>query len=402
MHSHDTPISFIKLFTLFFRLGCTSFGGPIAHIGFFHQEFVNKRKWYSEDEYLQIVAFCQFLPGPASSQVGMAIGLNARGYLGSLISFIGFTLPSATAMMAFAFFIDSYDEFSNSFILYSLKIIAVAVIAQAIWSMTKTQCIDLVRISIMLSSTVLALTLNNPFSQIFIIISAGLAGFLFCEAKINPSQYYSAKPISKHLSLTLATLFFLILILAPILSSSIKNDLLTIFDSFYRAGALVFGGGHVVLPLLENELVSTGLINNEQFLYGYSLAQAIPGPLFTFSSYLGVLAVNNSSPLIGSLLATIAIFLPGYLLVVSLLPYWQNLCKNDNLNKAITGINASVIGLLIASFIQPIWLETIHSILDILIAAVIFSALTLLKLSPFKVIFIVVSSAALFDIALFL
>ncbi|MFT6907637.1 MAG: chromate transporter [Oleiphilaceae bacterium] len=399
MITQNTPITLLNLFALFFRLGCTSFGGPIAHIGFFHHEFVDKRKWYSEEEYLQMVALCQFLPGPASSQVGMAIGLNARGYMGSLISFIGFTLPSALLMMSFAFLIESNRELIESSVLYVLKIVAVAVVAQAIWTMSKAQCLDAVRVSITLTSVFLAITINNPFSQILIIMCAGFAGYLFCKPElnqINGKNYHTPK--SKRLSILLITTFFIILFAAPFLSNFSNNDLVSIFDSFYRSGALVFGGGHVVLPLLENELVSTGLIDNEQFLYGYSVAQAIPGPLFTFSSYLGVLSVDNSSPIIGSLVATFAIFLPGYLLLVSLLPYWQTLCKNETLSKAIRGINASVVGLLIASFIYPIWIETIHSLLDLIFAVLLFIALIFWKLSPLKLISISVAAALIFDL----
>ncbi len=398
--SQQTSISLFKLFSLFFRLGCTSFGGPIAHIGFFHHEFVTKRKWYAEDDYLQLVALCQFLPGPASSQVGMAIGLNARGYAGSLVSFLGFTLPSALLMMAFAFLIDEYEGLSDSSVLYSLKIVAVGVVAHAIWSMGKNQCRDTVKILITLASTFLALTSDNPFSQLLIIISAGIAGYLFCTA--NPGRITSAsnKPYSKKFSIAFLTLFFLLLIVTPFVNENSSNDLFAIFDSFYRSGALVFGGGHVVLPLLENELVSTGLINSERFLYGYSAAQAVPGPLFTFSSYLGVIIANNSSPVMGSLLATFAIFLPGYLLLVGLLPYWQTVCKNEKLNNAINGINASVVGLLVASFINPIWLETIHTPFDILMALLVLIGLTILKLPPLKVIALAVISVLLFDLVL--
>tara|TARA_R110002167_G_scaffold44935_7_gene135041 strand:- start:1183 stop:2400 length:1218 start_codon:yes stop_codon:yes gene_type:complete len=401
MNSKKQPrISLLELFTLFIRLGCTSFGGPIAHIGFFHQEFVTKKKWYSENEYLQILALCQLLPGPASSQLGMAIGLNARGYLGSLVSFIGFTLPSALLMASFALLINFYDDLSDSSALYSLKIIAVAVVAQAIVTMGKAQCIGTVKASITTISAFVALTNNNPFNHIVIIIFAGLAGYLFCQVQLKEVVNTANQPKTSHkrLGLLLIATFLLLLITSPILQSVSSNELVTIFDSFYRSGALVFGGGHVVLPLLESELVSTGLINSKDFLYGYSVAQAIPGPLFTFSSYLGVLSVDQSSPFIGSLVSTIAIFLPGYLLVIGLLPHWQSLCKNENLNKAISGINASVVGLLIASFIQPIWLETIHTSLDIAFALVAFIGLTLLNLSPLKLISIALSIAFAFDV----
>jgi chromate transporter len=396
-HTKNKSISITKLFIIFLRLGCTSFGGPIAHIGFFHQEFVTKRRWYSEDEFLQIVALCQFLPGPASSQVGMALGLNARGYLGSITSFIAFTLPSALIMMTFAFLVSHSNFLADSSILYTLKLVAVAVVSQAIWSMCKSLNADTVKIIITISSTTFALFFAGPFTQIIIIFCAGLAGLIMCKHCSKQNTIASA-PANKKLSILLIALFISILVLSPFFTRFNTSDLSVIFDSFYRAGALVFGGGHVVLPLLENELVKTGFISNEEFLYGYSLAQAIPGPLFTFSTYLGALSANENTEIVGAIIATLAIFLPGYLLVVALLPYWQTLRQNVKLNKSIAGINASVIGLLIASFINPITMNSISSLKDIVITLCLLAMLMLMKISPFKVIMVSVFTALLFDL----
>ena len=391
-------LSLKKLFFIFFRLGCISFGGPVAHIGFFHQEFVTKRKWYSEEAYLQLVSLSQILPGPASSQVGMAIGYNARSYIGSFVSFIGFTLPSALLMGCFAFLVTSNTSLADSSVLYVLKIVALAVVAQAIWTMGKAQCSDRIPASIAILSACSSLYIDTIYIQFIIILIGGIAGNFLCQSKkelrVSSIDIPSRNSI---LPIILISSFIIILIISPLISVNSSNELIKIFDSLYRSGALVFGGGHVVLPLLESELVSTGRVNQDQFLFGYGLAQAIPGPLFTFASYLGVIAMSATTPLLGGIVASLAIFLPGYLLIIGILPYWQKVANNQKLKNTIKGINAAVIGLLIASFFDPIWLSTIHSSLDIIVALLILSALTIWKLQPLLLVLISITFALLFD-----
>lgn len=394
-------INLTALFTIFFRLGCTSFGGPTAHISYFHHEFVTKRKWYKAEEYLQLVALCQFLPGPASSQVGMAIGFNRRGYIGSLISFVGFTLPSFILMTGAAFAVNRYTAFTDSSIFYALKLIAVAVVFHAIIAMIKAQIKTKISTFICLMSVSTALMVDGVFSHISIITTSGLFGYLCLNSDHpntnSPETKKNFFQHNKYFGLSLLIIFFLLLTLSPIYNAINPSNYSLIFDSFYRTGSLVFGGGHVVLPLLESEFVTPNIINGDTFLYGYSLAQAIPGPLFTFASYLGFIASETISPFLGALIATLAIFLPGYLLVISLLPYWQSLCTNQKLQSTIGAINASVIGLLMASFINPIFMNTIHTKIDVSVFLFLFACLYFFKISPGKLILASLTASLIFD-----
>lgn len=394
-----TPL--IHLFWIFLKLGCTSFGGPVAHIGFFHLEFVKKRRWYDEQEYLQLVALCQFLPGPASSQVGMAIGYKVRGYLGSLVSFLGFTLPSALLMTLFAVTLISDSALTHSSIFYMLKLFAVAVVLHAICNMLKAQLNGYLAGFICIASTVFALVFSGIASQIVIISLAGLVAYLYDQKKPKPQEAASIITFKEQAGFRLIISYALLLLCIPMISEWLdSNAYLELFAGAYQAGALVFGGGHVVLPLLETKFVAPDLINPEQFLAGYSLAQAIPGPLFTFASYLGAL-FPGIPPIWGAILASIGIFLPGYLLVIGLLPYWQSICESPKLKAAIQGINSSVIGLLIATFISPVVTHSIHSITDISLALVLFICLYFAKLAPYTLLFISLIAALIFDYAYF-
>ncbi|MDX5324490.1 MAG: chromate efflux transporter, partial [Exiguobacterium sp.] len=304
------------------RLGLTSFGGPIAHLGYFHEEYVRRRKWIDEKAYADLVALCQFLPGPASSQVGIGIGILRGGILGGITSFIGFTAPSVIALIVFALFVSGLDV-SDAGWLYGLKVVAVAIVAHAILGMAGKLTPDAKTRTIAFFALAGALLVQTAYSQVLVIVLAALAGFLLFKPQ-NLDVKSATFPLSKRLGAVLLGLFGALLVILPILRETIENQSLAMFDSFYRAGALVFGGGHVVLPLLERELVPAGFLSEEAFLAGYGAAQAVPGPLFTFASYLGT--VINGVP--GGLLATFAIFLPAFLLILGALPFWNALRRN--------------------------------------------------------------------------
>ncbi|WP_301107489.1 chromate efflux transporter [Sporosarcina sp.] len=364
------------------KLGLTSFGGPTAHLGYFHEEYVRRRKWMDEKSYADLVALAQFLPGPASSQVGIGVGIARAGVLGGLISFIGFTLPSVLALIVFAMlFIGS--DISGTGWLHGLKIVAVAVVAHAILGMAKNLTPDTKRKAIALLALVAALLWQTAFTQVTIIFLAGVAGLLLFRSVEKGSESSQSKfPLSKKTGVFFLTLFFGLLAILPILREWTGSYWVAVFDSFYRAGALVFGGGHVVLPLLEQELVPMGWISDEAFLAGYGAAQAVPGPLFTFAAYLG--AVMNGWQ--GGLFATAAIFLPAFLLIVGALPFWDLLRSRPRVKGAVMGVNAAVIGILLAALYNPIWTSSIGKPADFALAAVLFSMLAFWKVPPWIVV----------------
>ncbi|MBN3553363.1 chromate transporter [Fictibacillus nanhaiensis] len=363
------------------RLGLTSFGGPIAHLGYFHEEYVRKRKWMDEKGYADLVALCQFLPGPASSQVGIGIGVMRGGVLGGIVSFIGFTLPSVIALIVFALILQGLNVSDLSWI-HGLKLVAVAVVAHAILGMAEKLTPDLKRKTIALLALIGTLLWQTAFSQVGVILLAGLLGFLLYKDQTDNDETKYEFPISKKFAVICLSLFFALLLLLPLLRDLTSNSWIAIFDSFYRSGSLVFGGGHVVLPLLEREFVPSGWISEEAFLAGYGAAQAVPGPLFTFAAYIG--AVMNGWQ--GGLLATIAIFLPAFLLILGALPFWNLLRQNRKIKGALMGVNAAVVGILISAFYQPIWTTTILKPIDFAFAAVLFSMLVYWKLPPWVVV----------------
>ena len=305
---NSQPISTWQLFLIFLKLGLTSFGGPIAHIAYFRDEFVTRRRWLTDHSYADLVALCQFLPGPASSQVGLAIGLSRGGYTGAIVAWVGFTFPSALVLVLFAMSLSSLDNTTMFGIIHGLKIVAVAVVAQAVWSMAKNLCPDRTRLSIMAITTSVVLLIPHPATQLLVIIIAGLIGTVLFKA--NDAEQSESIPlkISERAGKIALSLFFILLLGLPLLTQLFPSQSLLIIDIFYRAGALVFGGGHIVLPLLQSELVPNGLINNDTFLAGYGAAQAVPGPLFTFAAFIGA-SLENVSVLQGTLLSLIAIFL---------------------------------------------------------------------------------------------
>ena len=363
------------------RLGLTSFGGPAAHLGYFHQEYIRRRKWMDEKNYADLVALSQFLPGPASSQVGMGLGVMRGGMIGAIISFIGFTLPSVIILILFALFVQEFN-LENAGWIHGLKIVAVVVVAHAIIGMAKNLTPDLKRKSIALFSLVITLLWQTTFSQIGVILLAALLGFILYKQHTETDDARMNFPISKKAATICLLLFFGLLFLLPLLREVTNSHWIALFDSFYRSGSLVFGGGHVVLPLLEREFVPTGWISEEAFLAGYGMTQAVPGPLFTFAAYLGAVIGGWQ----GGLFATAAIFLPAFLLIVGTLPFWDLLRNNPKIKGAVIGVNAAVVGILVSALYQPIWTSTILAPIDFAFAAILFSMLVYWKLPPWVIV----------------
>lgn len=363
------------------RLGLTSFGGPIAHLGYFHNEYVQRRKWMDEKSYADLVALSQFLPGPASSQVGIGIGVMRAGVFGGIVSFIGFTLPSVIALIIFALLLQGTDVGMAGWI-HGLKIVAVVVVAHAIMGMASKLAPDLKRKAIALFALVATLLWQTTFTQVGVILIAGFAGFLLYK-QYEDLQDSSVKfPVSRKFGAVCLALFFGLLILLPLAREAVTWNWVAMFDSFYRSGSLVFGGGHVVLPLLEREFVPAGLVTEEAFLAGYGAAQAVPGPLFTFASYLGAVMGGWQ----GGLLATAAIFLPAFLLILGTLPFWDILRKSPKIKGAFMGVNAAVVGILVSAFYHPIWTSSILAPVDFAFAAILFSMLVFWKLPPWVIV----------------
>lgn len=373
--------SLLEILFVSTKLGLTSFGGPIAHLGYFHNEYIRRRKWMDEKSYVDLVALCQFLPGPASSQVGIGIGVMRAGVLGGIFSFIGFTLPSVLALILFALFLQGID-IENAGWIHGLKIVAVAVVAHAVLGMAKNLTPDLKRKAVALFALVGTLLWQTSFAQIGIIVISGIIGYIFYKQRSENNDAQIHFPVSKGFAIICLILFFSLLFLLPILREITSINWIAMFDSFYRSGSLVFGGGHVVLPLLEREFVPTGWLSEEAFLAGYGATQAVPGPLFTFAAYIGT--VMNGWQ--GGVVATIAIFLPAFLLILGTLPFWDSLRRYPKIKGALMAVNAAVVGILIAAFYQPIWTSSIFTPIDFAFAAVLFSMLVYWKLPPWIVV----------------
>lgn len=363
----------IEVFFIFLRLGITSFGGPIAHLGYFHQEFVEKRKWISPHAYADLVALCQFLPGPASSEVGMALGFQRAGYVGSLAAWLGFTLPSASLLVAFAMgMIHFQDHLQTPLfvgILKGLKIAAVAIVAQAIYVMATKLCLGKLRAALTGVAAISVLYFRSSWTSICLLVLGGFIGAAFLSNSETLPHVSWQKSFSKRQGLFALTCFWVIFLVLPLVVHYWPVPAFIQFDSFFRAGSLVFGGGHVVLPMLENEVVHQGWISSDIFMTGYAAAQTIPGPLFSFSAYLGALSSFGLHGVAGALLCVIAIFLPSYLLIIGILPFWEQLRSLSKTQSAMQGMNAVVVGLLIAAFIHPVWSTAIHQRKDFLLAS---------------------------------
>lgn len=375
-----------QIFLIFLRLGLTSFGGPIAHLGYFRNEFVAKRQWLSEKSYADLVALCQFLPGPASSQVGMALGLTRGGYAGLFGAWCGFTLPSAIALILFALGLSSSGDALPQGLLSGLKIVAVAVVAQAVWGMARSLCPDTARVTMMALAACAVIAFPTAMGQVGVILVAGVAGLLLFKPATDSAHEYLPVSVSRRAGALWLGLFIVLLLMLPVLAETTQNRIVELVDSFYRAGALVFGGGHVVLPLLEAELVPTGWVDNETFLAGYGVAQAVPGPLFTFAAFLGASAEGAPTGWLAGLICLVAIFVPSFLLIVGALPFWERLRRSAKIQAALMGVNAAVVGLLLAALYQPVWTSAIQEPQHFGLALVALVALMFWKLPPWLVV----------------
>jgi chromate transporter len=396
----------------FLRLGCHSFGGPIAHLGYFHTEFVERRQWCGEETFAELVALAQSMPGPASSQVGFALGLLRAGWAGGLAAWLGFTMPSALLMLAFALGHRTLTGRAGAGAVHGLQLVAVAVVAQAILSMRKSLAPDAPRMGVALGAAVIALLAPPAVSTVLAIAAGALFGLLL------PRPHSAQQPLGRlhfgvpRLAGVLAGATFLaLLLLLPIAASSgqgtglagplwqgFSSQGLAVFSAFYRSGALVFGGGHVVLPLLENAVVARGWVDQSSFLSGYGAAQALPGPLFTFGAYLGAVIQPALHPVALSALALVAIFLPGLLVIVAVLPFWDSLRRRPQIQAVLRGVNAAVVGVLVSAFIRPVCSSAIHSVYDLAVALVALALLMRWKMAPWIIVVAVASVSALVSI----
>ena len=379
-------LSATQVFLAFLKLGLTSFGGPVAHLGYFRNEFVERRRIMQDAAYADLVSLCQFLPGPASSQIGIGIGITQAGLRGGIAAWVGFTLPSAIALILFAYGIAAIDEsVVQTGWLHGLKVAAVAVVAQAILGMSKMLCPDWPRRSVALVAALLTLVLPGIHGQMTAIVCGMILGLFFLNYESSDDHTPQLFTLSKRISVISLGLFFALLLSLPILAQQ-GSQALALVDSFYRSGALVFGGGHVVLPLLKAEVVNPGWINQDMFLAGYGAAQAVPGPLFTFAAYLGAAMNTTPNGWFGGLLCLLAIFLPSFLLVTGILPFWEDLRKNPRIRKALVGVNAAVVGLLLSAFYDPVWTSGILSVPDFVLALLAFGLLVYWKTPPWIVV----------------
>ena len=381
--------SFGEVLLVFLRLGLTSFGGPVAHLGYFRGEIVARRKWLDEAAYADLVALCQFLPGPASSQVGIALGLRRAGLPGALAAWLGFTTPSAAALILFAYGVVFFGDVESAGWLNGLKTAAVAVVALAVWGMAGSLCPDRPRAAMAIAATVAMLAWPTGWGQLVVIAVAGIAGWRFLQPYVENAPTETQFLVSRSLAVVCLGFFFVLLVGLPLLQRSSfigeYSIYVQVFDSFYRAGSLVFGGGHVVLPLLQELVVSPGWVSNSEFVAGYGAAQAVPGPLFTFSAYLGVVIALPLNFLSG-VFTLLAIFLPSFLLVIGAVPFWDRLRSWTSFGGALRGINASVVGLLLAALYDPVWTSAINGPEDFGLALVALGLLAVWKWSPWLVV----------------
>jgi chromate transporter len=373
-----------EVFLAFLKLGLTSFGGPIAHLGYFRQELVVRRRWVSDATYTDLVALCQFLPGPASSQVGFSLGLIRAGYRGGLAAWAGFTLPSGILMTAFAYGAPALTGPIGNGLLHGLKLAAVAIVAQAVCGMARTLCPDRERASIAGIAAIIILCSSSSLAQIGVILMGGIAGLWLCRVETTAFLGSLEIPVSRRVGSIALCVYFLLLVLLPVFGA--VSPMAQLFDAGYRSGALVFGGGHVVLPLLRSAFVGPGWVNGASFLAGYGAAQAMPGPLFTFAAYLGAVAAPGPSAVTGALLCLIAIFLPGLLVLLGALPFWDALRRRTRAQATMRGINAAVVGLLGAALYNPLWTGSIKSAGDVAVAVGAFVLLMAWRAPPLLVV----------------
>lgn len=418
------PTSAWQVFIIFLRLGLTSFGGPVAHLGYFRNEFVQRRQWLSDRSYADLVALCQFLPGPASSQVGMAVGLLRAGLPGALAAWLGFTLPSALVLALLGVGLASGHAVLPAGAVQGLKVVAVAVVAQAVWGMARQLCVGRARVTLMALACGAVLVLPGMGGQVLVMLLAAAAGWwLFGRGRAGEPQRAEAQdldaadglqvPLRRRTGVLLLALFAALLVLLPVATGvfaaaqtgaagvavtgapGVQNALLPMVDAFYRVGALVFGGGHVVLPLLQTEVVGPGWVSADAFLAGYGAAQAVPGPLFTFAAFLGASMQVWPSGWLGAAVCLTAIFVPSFLLVAGTLPLWEPLRRSAHAQAALAGVNAAVVGLLLAALYHPVWTSAIHSAADFGLALAALVALVTWRVPPWLVVLVTAIAAML-------
>jgi chromate transporter len=370
----------------FLRLGLTSFGGPVAHLGYFRTEFVAGRKWLDERAYADLVALCQFLPGPASSQVGIAIGLLRAGYAGAVAAWVGFTLPSAVALVLFAYGAGALGDLLGGGWLHGLKIAAVAVVANAVLGMMRSLAPDRERATLAVAAAVIVLAIPSAWGQVGAIVLGAIVGLTVLRSGAMVESTSLPLQVSRSTGFLLLAVFFTLLVGLPLLAAVLPIQSLRLLDAFYRAGSLVFGGGHVVLPLLQASVVPPGWVTNDAFLAGYGAAQAVPGPLFTFAAYLGAVMGPQPNGWAGATLCLIAVFLPSFLLVIGALPFWDHLRTRPGAQSALRGVNAAVVGLLIAALYHPVWTAGINSAADFALAIAAFLLLFTWQAPPWLVV----------------
>ncbi len=391
--------SVAEAFWAFLKLGLTSFGGPIAHLGYFRDELVVRRKWLDETAYADLVALCQFLPGPASSQVGFSLGvLRGNGLLGGLAAWFAFTMPSALILFAFAMGAAAFTGPLAEGFLHGLKLVAVAVVAQAVWGMTRTLTPDRARAGIALAAVAIVVSFAGSFAQIAAIALGACAGLWLCRGDVAPVSGHLNFPVTRLGGSVALALFAALLLLPPVVIAATGSHGLALFDAFYRSGALVFGGGHVVLPLLQAQVVTPGWVSSEAFLAGYGLAQAVPGPLFTFAAYLGAVMASPPNGLAGATIALVALLLPGMLLVYGMLPFWDATRTRPAAQAAMRGTNAAVVGILGAALYNPVWTSAVMTPRDFALALGGFLLLTVWKLPPWIVVVLLAAAGTLLQL----
>lgn len=378
--------SALEVLKAFLKLGLTSFGGPVAHLGYFRTEFVDRRKWLDDKSFSDLVALCQFLPGPASSQVGIALGLGRAGWLGAVAAWTGFTLPSAIVLILFAFGVGRWAGVAASGAVHGLKVVAVAVVAQAVWGMARSLCPDRQRAAVAVVATLLVLAVPGALGQIAAIALGGAVGLWALKLGHLPAAQHRDYGVPRSLGAILLFLYGALLLLLPIAAAASGSMVLSAISVFYHAGALVFGGGHVVLPLLQAGIVPPGWVTNDAFLAGYGAAQAVPGPLFTFAAYLGAVMPAPLGGWLGGITLLLAIFAPAALLVVGALPFWESLRQRDSVQRAMGGINAAVVGVLGAALYDPVWTSAVHSRADFGLSLAAFGLLVYGRVSPVWVV----------------
>ncbi|EYC50042.1 chromate transporter [Hylemonella gracilis str. Niagara R] len=376
----------LEVLLAFLKLGLTSFGGPLAHLGYFRTEFVERRRWLDDKSYSDLVALCQLLPGPASSKIGMALGLGRAGWWGALAAWFGFTMPSAVALILFAYGVSRWTSLAEAGALHGLKIAAVAVVAQAVWGMAKVLCPDRLRAGIAIAAALLVLAMPSALGQIAAIAAGALVGRQWLHLEHLAPSGHRDYGVSRRMGIALLISFVALLFLLPAIGAATSSPLWSAIAVFYKAGSLVFGGGHVVLPLLQSGVTPPGWISNDHFLAGYGAAQAVPGPLFSFAAYLGAVMQVPPGGWLGGLLMLTAVFLPAFLLIAGALPFWEALRQREGIQNGLAGTNAAVVGVLLAALYDPVWTSAIHARADFALALASFGLLVYARASPLVVV----------------